>query len=118
MFFQVQKPECKEKYEDFLKIAGCLSNLFSDSSIPYLYYRMAEKVFCRAFEAENLSRSDVSVDAKKGNLGIGLKTFIDNNGKTFQKVAEFNNDKKNYAQLSSEKLIRKISELRNARIAF
>lgn len=118
MFFQIQKSELKKEYEHFLKIAGYLSNLFSESDIPYLYYRVAEKVFCRAFEAEDLSRSDVSVDAKKGNLGIGLKTFIAKNNKTFQKVAEFNNDRKIYENLPIEKLIRKISELRNARIDF
>ena len=118
MFFQTQKSEFKKEYEHFLKIAGCLSNLFSESEIPYLYYRVAEKVFCRAFEAEDLSRSDVSADAKKDVLGIGLKTFLANNNRTFQKVAEFNNDRKIYDNLSPEKLIRKVSELRNARIEF
>lgn len=118
MFFQTQKSEFKKEYEHFLKIAGCLSNLFSESDIPYLYYRVAEKVFCRAFEAEDLSRSDVSADAKKDVLGIGLKTFLANNNRTFQKVAEFNNDRKIYENLSPEKLIRKVSELRNARIEF
>ena len=118
MFFQTQKPEFKKEYEHFLKIAGCLSNLFSESDIPYLYYRVAEKVFCRAFEAEDLSRSDVSADAKKDALGIGLKTFLANNNKTFQKVAEFNNDRKIYENLSAENLIKKVSELRNARIEF
>jgi hypothetical protein len=118
MFFQTQKPELKKEYEHFLKIAGCLSNLFSESDIPYLYYRVAEKVFCRAFGAEDLSRSDVSADAKKDALGIGLKTFLANNNKTFQKVAEFNNDRRLYENLSPEDLIKKVSELRNARIEF
>jgi len=118
MFFQTQKPEFKKEYENFLKIAGCLSNLFSESSVPYLYYRVAEKVFCRAFQAEDLSRSDVSADAKKDSLGIGLKTFLAGSNKTYQKVAEFNNDKKTYENLSPENLIRKVSELRNTRIEF
>ncbi len=118
MFFENQSKEQKTEYQDFLKIAWCLSNLFSDSNIPYLYYRIAEKVFCRAFEAEDLSRSDVSADAKKGQLWIGLKTFLAGNHKTFQKVAEFNGDKSLYEALSPEKLVRKISELRNARIEF
>ena len=118
MFFQTQKPQSKKEYEYFLKIVGCLSNLFSESDIPYLYYRVAEKVFCRVFEAEDLSRSDVSADAKKDALGIGLKTFLANNNKTFQKVAEFNNDRKIYENLSPKNLIRKVSELRNARIEF
>ncbi len=118
MFFQTQKSDLQKEYEHFLRIAGCLSNLFSESKIPYLYYRVAEKIFCRAFEAEDLSRSDVSADAKKDVLGIGLKTFLANNNRTFQKVAEFNNDRKIYENLSPEKLIIKVSELRNARIEF
>ena len=118
MFFDKQTVKQKEQYRSYLEIAGSLSNLFSNSDIPFLYYRLAEKVFCRAFEAEDLSRSDVSSDAKKGGVGIGLKTFLAKNNKTFQKVAEFNNDRKIYENLSSEGLIRKISELRNARIEF
>jgi hypothetical protein len=118
MFFQDQASKSKSEYENFLKIAGCLSNLFSESDIPYLYYRVAEKVFCRAFEAEDLSRSDVSVDAKKGSLGIGLKTFLVGNNKTFQKVAEFNRDRNFYKNLSPMELVKKVSELRNSRIEF
>ena len=118
MFFQDQKSKYKLEYENFLKIAGCLSNLFSESTTPYLYYRIAERVFCRAFEAEDLSRSDVSADAKKGALGIGLKTFIAGNNKTFQKVAEFNSDRKLYENLSPKELVKKVSELRNSRIEF
>jgi len=118
MFFNKQAKAQKQKYQDFLKIAGCLSNMFSDSEIPYLYYRVAEKVFCRAFNAEDLSRSDVSVDAKKELLGIGLKTFLKGSNKTFQKVAEFNSDRPLYAHLKAKKKVEKISELRNARIEF
>lgn len=117
-FFSKQPKKQQEEYIKFLKLIGCLSNLFSDSAVPYLYYRIAEKLFCRAFEAENLSRSDVSSDAKKDILGIGLKTFLRGNSKTYQKIAEFNNDRSSYENLSPEKLVRKIAELRNARIDF
>jgi hypothetical protein len=72
MFFNNQTNDQKKEYQDFLKIAGCLSNMFSDSEVPYLYYRVAEKVFCRSFAAEDLSRSDVSADAKKDSVGIGF----------------------------------------------
>ena len=75
MFFDSQPEASRKNYERFLKITGSLSNLFSDSRVPYLYYRVAEKIFCKAFSAEDLSRSDVSADAKKESLGIGLKTF-------------------------------------------
>jgi len=118
MFFKAQTDKQRQEYQDFLKVAGCISNLFSDSEIPYLYYRVAEKVFCRAFEAEDLSRSDVSADAKKDILGIGLKTFLVGNNKSFQKVAEFNSDRPLYANLETQQLIRKVAELRNARIEF
>jgi len=118
MFYLNQSVENKANYEDYLKTVGSLSNLFSESNVPYLYYRLAEKVFCKAFEADDLSRSDVAIDAKKGNLGIGLKTFLLGNTKSFQKVAEFNKDRHLYDSLSSIKKVIKISELRNERIGF
>lgn len=118
MFFNQQIIQQRQMYENYLKMLGSLSNLSSDSNVPYLYYRMAEKVFCRAFESEDLSRSDVSIDAKKDGLGIGLKTYLSGNNKTFQKVAEFNNDRHLYQNLMPLDLIIKISELRNTRIDF
>jgi len=118
IFFSKQQKQQQEEYEKFLRIAGCLSNLFSDSAVPYLYYRIAEKIFCKSFNAEDLSRSDVSADAKKDKTGIGLKTFLIGNSKTYQKVAEFNSDRSLYEKLDAEKLILKIAELRNARINF
>ncbi len=118
MFYSLQTFDSQREYQKFLKVVGCLSNLFSDSKTPYLYYRVAEKIFCRAFQAEDLSRSDVSADAKKGKLGIGLKTFLAGNNKTFQKIAEFNSDRNLYAHLEAKQLIKKVSELRNARIDF
>ncbi len=42
-------------------------------------------MFCKAFNAQDLSRGDVSYDAKKDLLGIGLKTFLRSNDKTIQK---------------------------------
>jgi hypothetical protein len=118
MFLKNQPQDQQQQYQHFLKIVGSLSNLYSDSKTPYLYYRIAEKLFCRAFKADDLSRGDVSADAKKDNIGIGLKTFLANNNKTFQKVAEFNGDRNSYVNLGNTKLIRKIAELRNTRIHF
>lgn len=118
MFFDHQIQNQRQEYLSFLKTVGGLSNLFSDSNVPYLYYRIAEKIFCRAFDAEDLSRSDVSVDAKKGTLGIWLKTFLAGNGRTLQKVAEFNADRPLYENLTPAKLVRKIAHLRNERITF
>lgn len=109
----------KQQYEKFLKIVGSLSNLFSESEVPFLYYRIAEKIFCKAFEADDLSRSDVSVDVKKGVLGIGLKTFVAGNHKTLQKITEFgSSDKTLYESLSLNKKIQKIAQIRNERIDF
>lgn len=118
MFFNSQNKYQQDEYQKFLKIVGHLSNLFSESTTPYLYYRIAEKIFCKAFEAEDLSRSDVSADAKKFNIGVGLKTFLAGNHKTFQKVAEFGGDKNLYENLSTHEKILKIAELRNTRIDF
>lgn len=81
-----------------------------------MYYRAAENIFCKAFDAENLSRGDVSADASKDNLGIGLKTFLHNNGRTFQKIAEFNRELHEFKNLEGSNLITKIADMRNKRI--
>lgn len=116
MFYNSQLDKDKLKYEEYLKLVGYLSNLFSDSNTPYLYYRIAEKIFCKSFNAIDLSRSDVSVDAKKGDIGIGLKTFLVGNNKSFQKIAEFNKDRDTYKNLTDSDLVYKIAKLRNERI--
>lgn len=119
MFFNYQSKNSRDEYEKFLKVVGSLSNLFSESNVPYLYYRVAEKLFCRAFNTEDLGRSDVSIDTKKENLGIGLKTFLAGNYKTLQKVTEFgSNDRELYEDLPPIKKVLKIAELRNERISF
>ena len=58
------KKEELDKYLNDLKIVGTLSSLFSDSSTPMLYYRATENLYCNAFGATNLARSDVPADAK------------------------------------------------------
>ncbi len=117
-FYKTQNKNEIEIYEGYLQTVGALSNLYSDSSVPYLYYRVAERVFCRSFNADDLSRSDVSADAKKNDLGIGLKTFLLGNGKTFQKIAEFNAQSSNYKYFDDETLIKEVARLRNERINF
>ncbi len=118
MFYPNQSKQQKDKYKEYLQIVGSLSNLFSDSSTPYLYYRIAEKIFCKSFEAKDLSRGDVSFDAQKENLGIGLKTFLRTNNKSIQKIAEFNKNINDYKDLKDIDKIKKIAEFRNARINF
>lgn len=118
MFLESQSQDSKNEYFNLLKIVGGISNLFSDSEIPYLYYRAAENIFCKAFDASNLSRGDTSADASKGSIGIGLKTFLNSNGNTLQKVAEFNRERIYYNELikNPKEFITYISTLRNKRI--
>ena len=118
MFYTQQNIQNKKQYKEYLQLIGSLSNLFSSSSIPYLYYRIAEKIFCQAFDTEDLSRGDVSYDAKKDLLGIGLKTFLKKNDNSVQKIAEFNKDIALYNKLSGLDKIKKIAELRNKRLDF
>lgn len=115
-FFVNQPEDSKKLYVDLLEVIGSLSNLFAESNNPFLYYRAMENVFCKAFKADNLSRSDVSADAGKNGIGIGLKTFLQNNGNTFQKVAEFNKESYLFRNLQGLELIKKVSEMRNERI--
>lgn len=115
-FFENQNEENKKKYIELLEIVGSLSNLFAESENPFLYYRAMENIFCMSFDAKNLSRSDISVDAGKEGLGIGLKTFLQNNGKTFQKVAEFNKESYLLKKLKNDELIKTVSKMRNERI--
>lgn len=115
-FFNLQSVKHQNLYEELLTITGSLSRLFAESENPFLYYRAAENIFCKAFDAENLSRGDVSADASKDGLGIGLKTFLHNNGRTFQKVAEFNRELHEFKDLEGLDLITQISKMRNERI--
>lgn len=116
MFLEHQPKEKQSYYERLLKATGSLSNLFSESPEPYIAYRAAENLFCKVFEAENLSRSDASADASKDKIGFGIKTFLEGNSKTMQKVAEFNSDHSVFSSSNPEEMIRKIATLRNERI--
>jgi hypothetical protein len=118
MFYKNQEKKLQQEYIDSLTAIGNLSNLFSDSKVPYLYYRIAEKIFCNSFGANNLSRGDIALDASKDNIGIGLKTFLKNNDKTLQKIAEFNKDRYLYENKNIKDMIHTISILRNKRIQF
>lgn len=106
------------KYLEDLQVVGAISSLFSDSSTPMLYYRATENLFCNATGATNLARSDVPADAKLGDIGIGIKTFLEQNKKTYQKIEEFNNQHSLYGDLEPMAKILKIAELRNKRLSF
>jgi len=106
----------KGTYYKLLTSIAQLSRLFSENSTPYLNYRVAENAFCIAFNAENLSRNDLAYDAKIGNLGIGLKTFIATNKESLQKVAEFNKNSYLLKLNDNLELASQIAKLRNERI--
>lgn len=116
LFYKNQSSNEKELYIRLLRITGSLSNLFAETENPFLYYRAMENIFCKAFGASNYSRSDISADAGKDKIGIGLKTFLQNNGYTFQKVAEFNKQSYLLKNLENEKLVYQVSLMRNERI--
>jgi len=117
-FIEKQPEHRIQTYKELLKATGMISKINSDDEVPLLYFKTAELIFCRAFEADNISKSDISADAKKGNVGIGVKTFKENNGKNFEKIAEFNKSRSSYKKYEKkpENLIRRIGELRNERI--
>ena len=116
MFIESQEKTKKVYYEKMLVTVGSLSRLFSESSSPFLHYRIAENLFCKSFGAENLSRSDTSADASLNGVGFGLKTFLKGNGRKMEKVAEFNNDSPQFRSLTPEEQVKEIIRLRNERI--
>lgn len=108
-----------EQNGDYLKLLSAtsqLSKLFSDSEVPYLYYRAAENIFCRCFDAGNLSRSDTAFDANFNKNGIGLKTFVAPTNSKVEKIAEFNTLSRELKGLTGKELAIKLAEFRNERI--
>ena len=108
-------------YEKLLKKVGALSKLYSDSEIPYLGPRFIEKLFIIASNSEDLTRTDMSFDAKMPNGGgVGIKTFIagENSKIKSEKIAEFNAKKYDLKSDSGSKLkyAKKIADYRNSRI--
>lgn len=89
MFLEHQSPTKIEEYKQKLSMIGSLSRLFSESTIPFVQYRVAENLFCNVFEAENRSRSDLSADATFSALGFGIKTFVSPRNTKTEKIAEF-----------------------------
>ena len=108
-----------EKNGNYLKLLSAvskLSGLFSESSVPFINYRVAENIFCRSFNAGNLSRSDTAFDANYNSVGIGLKTFVCNGNTSTEKVAEFNSLSRTLKDFKGKELALKLGEYRNDRI--
>ena len=106
----------KGSYLNLLSAVSKISGLFSESAVPYINYRVAENIFCRSFDANNLSRSDTAFDANYNTVGVGLKTFVCNGNSSNEKIAEFNSLAKVLANFKGKELAIKLSEFRNDRI--
>ena len=107
-----------KEYFDMLSLMASLSNLFSESNVPFLDYRLAENLFCKYFNAINDARSCTAYDARIGNLGIGVKTFILPKECSTEKIAEFNKLKPTLEGLKGMALARKLSQYRNERMEY
>lgn len=122
MFIKKQPIEDIQNYFKYLKGIVKYTRLASVSNICSLNYRSQEIAFYTAFGADNLSRKDIAVDVKKGEIGIALKTFIsyknDIKIKEYknEKIAEFNYEESSYLNLSGIDRVKSISELFNLRI--
>ena len=103
-------------YFDMLRFMASLSRLFSENSIPYLDYRLAENLFCKYFNALNDARSCMAYDARLGSLGIGIKTFGIPKDSSVEKIAEFNKLKPELDPLCGYDLAVKLAEFRNERM--
>ena len=112
-FFASLSEKERENYIKYLGIMGSLSRFFSENPSPYLDSRICENLFCKCLNAENLARKDCTADAKKGDIGIGIKTWM---GGNLQKIAEFNKARPQYKHLSGLEKAKKIAQLRNDRI--
>lgn len=100
-----------------LRLLASLSKIFSENTIPYLDYRIAENVFCKYFFAENEARNCHAFDAKLEDIGIGIKTFIlKTNDSSIEKIAEFDKLKPELDRLSGILLAKKLAEFRNKSI--
>lgn len=108
--------ETKGEYLKLLSAVSKLSGLFSESSVPFINYRVAENIFCRSFDAGNLSRSDTAFDANYNSVGIGLKTFTCSSNNSTEKVAEFNSLSRVLTDFKGKELAIKLGEFRNDRI--
>ena len=114
MFYNFQSKSKKELYKRFLNGAAILGKLNSPKSkTPQIDSRASEDVFCRTFQAKDLGRKDISIDAYKLKDGIGIKTF---QGGALQKIAEFNNRKKYPIPSNPVDIANSISNYRNSRL--
>jgi len=103
-------------YLKLLSAVSKLSGLFSESNVPFINYRVIENIFCKSFNATNLSRSDTAFDANFNSIGIGLKTFICLSDSSNEKIAEFNSLSKKLSEYQGKELAQKLAYYRNERV--
>jgi len=114
MFYDKQSNENKEIYKRFLNAAAILGRYNSPKSkVPQINTRISEEIFCRAFNAKDLGRKDISIDAHKQNDGLGIKTF---QGGSLQKIAEFNDSNKYKLPDENYEIAKTVSTYRNQRL--
>lgn len=118
-----------EKYKECLYLASDLSQLYSNSPILHIDYRLAEKIFAICSGGVDISRFDkvfdtlVSVNNKqnvKSIAGVGVKTFTINDisGSSMEKIQEFTaiSGRGEFNNITELELIKKVSKFRNASI--
>lgn len=105
-----------DKYLSMLMLIGRLSNLFSESKVPFIHYRITENLFCKYNNAENLSRTDTAYDARIGKLGIGIKTFVFESDRSIEKIAEFNSLSNELRRYQGVELAKELARYRNERM--
>jgi len=108
-------------YSRLIQFAGKISGLFSDNKTPLIDYRFVEKAFVAVTNSRDISRKDISYDAKMPNgAGVGVKTFgfSPKSSSKQEKIAEFTKDAKNgaFTGLPAEALAFVVADLRNARL--
>jgi hypothetical protein len=109
----------EERYETLLRLVGSLSRLFSDNDSPYIDSRFVERLFVRTTGARDLGRKDISFDAVKEDVGVGVKTFLAGTGNTKrEKIAEFTTFARDgrFANLDKASLVREVVAARNDRV--
>ena len=110
----------EERYETLLRLVGSLSKLFSDNDSPYIDSRFVERLFVRTTGARDLGRKDISFDAVKEDVGVGVKTFLAGTGNTKrEKIAEFTTFARDgrFANLDKASLVGEVVAARNDRVS-
>lgn len=117
-FYPRQSEEDRNKYSSLIMGMAQASYIYSDSLKPYLPYRVVEKIFCKSFSANDVTRRDLSVDAVKIKDGVGIKTFVSGSGfHKHEKIAEFV-DRSKYPlnKKNIPEMIKQVADYRNKRI--